>query len=92
MSHLPTNSPHGLLDDRGIPGNMCPRSLLIGWVNPSRGEGLWIEKKERKKVKELVRYHRHNTRRHHQQQHRPRLHYHRYPIVSINLWISFLML
>ena len=44
MSHVPTNSPQGLLEERGIPGKIWPRSLLIGWVNPSRREGLWKEK------------------------------------------------
>jgi len=39
MSHVPTNSPHGLLDERGIPGKIWPRSLLMGWVYPSRVDG-----------------------------------------------------
>lgn len=30
ISHVPTNSPHGLFVERGIPGKMCPWSLLIG--------------------------------------------------------------
>lgn len=44
-SHVPTNSPHGLFDDRGIPGKICPRSLLIGWVNPSKVDGLYRQVK-----------------------------------------------
>lgn len=44
-SHVPTNSPHGLFDDRGIPGKICPRSLLIGWVNPSKVDGLYRQEK-----------------------------------------------
>ena len=45
MSHVPTNSPHGFLDERGIPGKMCPRLLLIGWVNPSKVDGLWFKER-----------------------------------------------
>lgn len=39
ISHVPTNSPQGLFEERGIPGKMCPWSLLIGWVKPSRVDG-----------------------------------------------------
>ena len=46
MSHVPTNSPQGLLDERGIPGKIWPRSLLIGWVKPSRVDGLWLKEKK----------------------------------------------
>lgn len=43
MSHVPTKSPQGHLEERGIPGKIWPRSLLIGWVNPSKEDGLWLK-------------------------------------------------